>query len=117
MIKFQYAAIVMLVIAGVSAHTQEQRPKGPSSCCSIVEEALHDVSKIKPGMKRADLAAMFTTEGGLDFHIETIYVWKTCPYIKIKVSFALENSTALKDSPSDVITAVSEPYIQYPVRD
>lgn len=117
MMKFKYAAIVMFVVAGVSAHTQEPRHTGSSSCCSIVEEALRDVTKIRPGMKRADLTAMFTTEGGLDFHIQTIYVWKNCPYIKIKVSFALSDSAGSNESPADVITAVSDPYIQYPVKD
>lgn len=116
MMKFRCAAIAIFVAAGMSSHAQAPGPTVPSSCCSVVEDALRDILKIKPGMKRADLTA-FTTEGGLDFHIETIYVWKNCPYIKIKVSFATPASASPKDSPSDVITAVSDPYIQYPVRD
>jgi len=117
MMKVRFAAIAIFFAAGISSHAQEPRSMVPNSCCSVVEEALRDALRIKPGMKRADLAALFTTEGGLDFHIQTIYVWKRCPYIKIKISFALSDSISPRDSPADVITAVSDPYLQYPVTD
>lgn len=111
-------AIATFAITVLPAHTQNRSvPKIGSSCCSIVEEALKDVAKIKPGMTRAEVEVMFTHEGGPDFLIQTFYVWRRCPYIKIKVSFTLSDPTGRKESSSDVVKSVSTPYLQYPVTD
>lgn len=114
----RFMAIAMLAVSATTLPAQTRRPADSrSQCCSIAVTALQDVAKIKPGMKRADLAAMFTRDGGLDSLTQTTYVMKICPYIKIKVSFTLSNPTGQKESPSDVVKSVSDPYLQYPVMD
>lgn len=106
------------MVTSLPAHTQNQRPaESGSRCCTVAAEALRDTAKIKPGMQRADLAAMFAPDGGPDFLIETVYVLRICPYIKIRVSFTLSDPAGRKESPSDVVKSVSDPFLQYPVTD
>lgn len=107
--------IVMLAAISLPGYAENPRHSNPdSSCCSVVEAALRDAGKIKPGMKRADLAELFAPEAGPDFLVETLYSWKRCRYIKIRVSFILLDPTGHKESPSDIVKVVSGPHIQYP---
>lgn len=103
------------ILAAISLSAQAQTPhhsRKTSACCSIVEAALRDAAQIKPGMKRADLAKMFTPESSPDFLVETLYFWKRCHYIKIRVSFILLDPQGNKESPSDIVKFVSGPHIQ-----
>jgi len=103
------------ILAAISLSAQAQTPhhsRKTSACCSIVEAALRDAAQIKPGMKRADLAKMFTPESSPDFLVETLYFWKRCHYIKIRVSFILLDPEGNKVSPSDIVKFVSGPHIQ-----
>lgn len=109
--------LAIAMLAAISLPAQAQTPhhsKQDSACCSIVEAALRDAGQIKPGMKRADLAKMFNPESGPDFLVETLYSWKRCRYIKIRVSFILLDPKGNKESPSDIVKLVSGPHIQYP---
>lgn len=111
-------AVMVLALTSMPASAQNRSTSEPSSkCCSVAVEALRDAARIKPGMKRADLAAMFARQEGPDFIVETVYIWKSCPYIKIRVSFTLSDPKSQKESPSDIVKSVSDPYIQYPVKD
>lgn len=82
---------------------------------------------IKIGMKRSEVEREFVTEGGPDFRTETIYTFRLCPLIKVRVRFSLDPGEARNaspnapvtapDSPNDVVESVGQLYLQYPVRD
>lgn len=93
----------------------QQAPK-QSACCSIVEEALVSAGNIKPGMTRADIEKNFVMDGGLNFNATSFYTYRECPLIKIRVDFSTWTPGG-EDSPKDIVKSVSEPYLQYPVRD
>ena len=96
-----------------------QQSNQSSQCCSIVSEALEAVGRIKKDMTRADVAKEFAQEGGLFFREDTVYTFKVCPYIKIRVTFTPDpNYKGFADgSPRDVVLSVSKPFIEYGVRD
>jgi hypothetical protein len=48
------------------------------------------MKSIKPGMTRADLQKVFTTEGGISMRVQRTYVYRNCPYCKVDVEFEAE---------------------------
>jgi hypothetical protein len=68
---------------------------------------------IKPGMTRAELLKVFTTEAGLSTRTHRTYVYRECPYIKVDVEFAsLQNpGDEFAESAEDTIVKLSHPYL------
>jgi hypothetical protein len=52
-----------------------------------VTHALEKMDTIKPGMTRANLLAVFTTEGGLSTGVHRAFVSRDCQYFKVNVDF------------------------------
>jgi hypothetical protein len=81
--------------------------------------ALRSIETIQVGMTRSDLMRIFTTEGGLAFKDETTsrgtYVYRKCPYFKVDVTLAIANPAV--DLPTDTITKISRPYLEWTVAD
>lgn len=76
------------------------------------------IQTIKPGMTRGDLLRLFTTEGGISTRRERTYVYKQCPYIKVRVEFeAADRSENWAQIPQDRIVKISAPFLQYFVAD
>lgn len=90
-----------------------------SQCCSAVAKALEAVNRIKTGMLRENVEEEFTQDGGIDFGSETVYTYKKCPLIKIRVGFSPKTDGTAKSNNrlKDVVKSVSKPYIEYPSRD
>jgi hypothetical protein len=86
-----------------------------SDCCKLVQQALEETGRLKSGMHRKDVESKFEVDGGLSFNTETIYVYKACHYLQIKVKFSPAESQ--KFSPDDTIQSVSDIFVQYEVRD
>jgi hypothetical protein len=90
-----------------------------------VAQVLTRMQTIKPGMSRKELAAVFTTEGGLSFRTERTYVSKDCPFFKVRVEFKTQQGsqedhhsvTWNHESDDDVITKISDPYLQFSIMD
>jgi hypothetical protein len=84
-----------------------------------IANAMRSIEAIQVGMTRRDLMKIFTTEGGLEFKDETTsrrtYVYRKCPYIKVDVTLAIANPAV--DLPTDTITTISRPYLQWTVTD
>ena len=82
-----------------------------------IADVLKQCETIKPGMTRADLSKLFTTEGGLYTAKHRTYVYRRCPYIKIDVDFSLSetNQGSLGERPTDIITKISKPYLDWSV--
>ena len=78
-------------------------------------DILKECESIKPGMTRADLLKIFTTEGGLSTQTRRTFVHSRCPYIKVDVEFAPEK--AKQEQPTDTITKISKPYLAWSIID
>ncbi|HKW97968.1 MAG TPA: hypothetical protein VJN43_09535 [Bryobacteraceae bacterium] len=80
---------------------------------------------IKPGMTRAALLEVFTTEGGISTALRRTYVSRDCPYFKVDVQFQAVGRPAndgtgrvtLVEDSRDIILKISRPYLQFSVAD
>ena len=87
-----------------------------------VEQSLERMLTIQPGVTRNELMKVFTTEGGLSTAMQRTFVSRDCPYFKVNVGFrrAVENDKQtdwLPELADDVITTISEPYLQFSIMD
>ena len=78
-----------------------------------------ECQKIKPGMTRAELLKVFTTEGGLSSPKHRTFVYRGCPYIKVDVDFTLSElkQYELEERPADIIIKISKPYLDWSIGD
>jgi hypothetical protein len=84
-----------------------------------ISDILAGCQKIKPGMTRAELLKIFTTEGGLSTATHRTYVYRGCPYIKVDVEFTPSEpgQNVLEERPGDIISKVSKPYLDWSIID
>ncbi len=90
-----------------------------------VWDIMAECQKIKPGMTRADLTKIFTTEGGLFSARRQKFVYPRCPIIKVDVEFKLTKDAQLVHfdggpddmSATDTITKISKPYLEQCISD
>lgn len=80
--------------------------------CALLEQALREVTSLRPGMKRSDVEKNFDRSGGLLFQNKTTYVYRRCRLISVQVNFNLAPSANPDFSPDDIITNVSPLTIQ-----
>src|SRR5271163_987752 len=62
----------------------------PTECCSLVVKAIEAAARVKPNVTRGDIEKEFREDGGLSVAGETVYIYKSCPDIKIRVAFVIE---------------------------
>lgn len=84
-----------------------------------IAKVLRQIGQIKPGMRRKDLLAVFTTEGGISTRTQRTYVHSECPYIKVNVRFkaVAGESPGIDEDPDDIIESISQPYLAWSVMD
>ena len=90
-----------------------------------VVQVLRRVQTIKPGMTRAQLLNVFTTEGGLSIGLERTFVSRDCHYFKVNVAFHVigrrerddEGRVTLVEDNRDIIETISEPFLQWSMMD
>src|SRR5205823_7808249 len=84
-----------------------------------ISAILLDCQKIKPGTTRAELMHICTTEGGLSTAKSRTFVHRACPYVKLDVQFTLSDGkqNVLEERPTDLISHVSKPYLQWTISD
>lgn len=100
---------------------------GESRCDHVawVREELSRMQTIKPGMTRAELLEVFTTEGGLFTGLERTFVSRSCPYFKVHVELRAvgrparnaDGRVTLVEDGRDVIVSISRPYLELSVTD
>jgi hypothetical protein len=86
-----------------------------------VADSLKRMQTIKPGMTRADLLKVFTTEGGLSTGLQRTFVSRDCPYFKVDVEFEAvgrpsrdaNGRVTLIEGSQDIIVKISRPYLQF----
>jgi hypothetical protein len=110
-------AIVLMLTATSLAPTQTTETNEEHA--KWIANVMDSIQTIKPGMTREDLLKVFTTEGGLSFRLRRTYVYKECPYIKVKVEFeaAADTDDGLTEMPEDRIVKISMPFLQYSIMD
>jgi hypothetical protein len=82
-----------------------------------ITDILLECQKIKPGMTRAELSRVFTTEGGLSTAEQRTFVYRGCPYIKVDVGFTLSGTNRLEERPADTVRKISRPYLEWSIHD
>lgn len=84
-----------------------------------ISDILAECQKIKPGMTRAEILKVFTTEGGLSSATHRTFVYRGCPYIKVDVDFNLSDpeQKMLEERPADTISKISKPYLDWSIGD
>ena len=110
------AFIVIACLASIAfARAADDDPDLTTKLGLIIGE----INLVHPGMTRGDLLKFFKTEGGLSTRRRRRYVERRCPYIKVDVQFRPVGQAAdpSQESEADVITNISEPFLQRPVAD
>ena len=96
-------------------------PERTSDHTDRVAGCLKRLLSIQPGMTRAQLMQVFTTEGGLVFSaLQQTFVSRDCPFFKIEVRFDRAPNTRagrLEGLATDLIATVSRPYLQFTIAD
>jgi hypothetical protein len=84
-----------------------------------ISAILIECQKIKPGMTRAELLKVFTTEGGLSTATHRTFVYRDCPYIKVDVDFTPSDpkQKMIEERPTDTISKISKPYLDWTIAD
>jgi hypothetical protein len=82
-----------------------------------VADVIAECQKIKPGMTRADLLKLFTTEGGFSTAAHRQFVFPGCPYIKVEVDFTLSDKRQPDERSTDIILKISKPYLELSIID
>jgi hypothetical protein len=128
-VKTGYRIVSLLLAAfawiGVAAgQNPAKSPVVDQALTHLVDQVLKDVSSIQPGMTRAELLHVFTTEGGLSTRNERQYVYRRCPYIKVIVSFRRPNDAddnwdgaPEEEWTGDIIQSMSKPFLEYSIAD
>jgi hypothetical protein len=78
-----------------------------------IDAVIRQWQTLKRGMTRADLEKILQTEGGLSSIQERLYVWRSCPYIKVDVQFNPTSPGQKDELPTDTVTSYSKPFLQY----
>jgi hypothetical protein len=125
--KASVLALIVLALALGSGCAQTERTQTDSNPQHVqwVAESLKVMQLVKPGMTRADLLRVFTTEGGESTGLRRTYVYRQCPYFKVDVEFEAvgrpardsEGRVTLVESGADTIKTLSRPYLQFSVVD
>ena len=109
-------ALAMILPAPCASGVQ-QEPDAKASCAFILQ-ALHDASELHPGMTRSDAERYFQLqEAGLQSRRGSFYVYRKCPYLKIKIYFELDPNVDEEFSPHDRITKSSTMYVESEIFD
>jgi hypothetical protein len=84
----------------------------------MVQQALADARRIKPGMKRSDVEKYFKYAGGIQFRGDARFVYPSCEYLQLRVQFEVVGSpTGDVMSPDDTVRTVSQMTVDYPITD
>lgn len=83
-----------------------------------VAKSLKEMQTIKVGMTRGELLKVFTVEGGMSSRTGEQFVYRACPYFKMRVTFQPDGKdTGYFGNLDDKITKISEPFLQWQVSD
>ena len=115
-------AITLLLICGGLTMAKPRSPQESAvqpTTCDEIKNALATVARIKVGMTRREVEQLFERDGGAQFALSGRYVYPNCQYIKIEIEFQNSDPSPQDPllSPSDIVSKISKPYLEYPVKD
>ena len=112
----QCRSFVLLAVAVIaSAQTTRQQPAPDHKLW--VANALKRMQTVRPGMTRAVLLTVFTTEGGIFTRTHRKYVSRDCQYFKVDVDFRASGGSGRDQQARDVIVKISRPYLEFSIAD
>ena len=84
-----------------------------------IDSILNEVKALQVGMTRSDILKLFGQEGGISDRFHRTYVYRSCSYIKIDFEFrsAGASKNPRYEEPTDVITKMSKPYLEWSIND
>ncbi len=82
-----------------------------------ISDILTECKKITAGTPRTELLKIFTTEGGLSTATHRTFVHRRCPYIKVEVDFSLSDPKQKDERPTDTVSKISKPYLEWSIID
>jgi hypothetical protein len=111
---FSFFAAVILISAPVRADSPMDK-----RLCDQINQVIRECSRLKTGVTRGEFQVIFPGEdGGLrSGYGEGSFLYKTCPYIKVEVTWNMVDPTQKTESPKDTIKTISKPYLEYPFTD
>ena len=82
--------------------------------CSVIEKALRAAENLKKGMLRSEVEKQFVLDGGASFRDETIYTYRDCPYLKVKIRFNRMQDKRPDSMDADTVESASNLYVEWP---
>lgn len=110
-----FSGLVGLSVAGLRSGVPGRDP-----CRGLVQQALADSERIKPGMKRREVEKYFRYAGGLQFPGKAFLIHPKCEYLKLEVEFEVatnELKPGVITSPEDTVVKTSKLVVSYPTMD
>ena len=107
----------------VSAQSLQRDSQKSAEQTKWIAESLREMQTVEVGKTRADLLRVFTTEGGLATRLNQTFVYRNCPYIKVRVEFEaarqpapdVEGRVTAAEDAGDKIKSISKPYLEWSV--
>jgi hypothetical protein len=117
----RYLALTIFLFTVFATASFAQRNENTTDLTAMIAASLKEIQTIKPGMTRAQLLKVFTTEGGLSTGLLRTYVFAKCPYIKVDVEFDAVGRPSrdklarvpLVEDGRDSIKSISKPYLEW----
>ncbi|MDQ1406242.1 MAG: hypothetical protein QOG55_1871 [Acidobacteriaceae bacterium] len=106
---------VSLMPLWFEASIQSKAQESPS--CATVQQALIDSGHIKPGVTRHEVEKYFMRQGGVQFPGSTHYLYRKSRYLHVDVDFTAKGGVDRLFSSDDVVTKVSQLYVDYTAKD
>src|SRR5688500_7590532 len=111
-------AIVLVMVVSAAAMFPSSQSVGTNNHTEWIAKRLKEIETVKVDMTRADLLKVFREEGGIATRTWQRYVYRDCPYIKVKVEFeAVGEPEKRSYGPRDRITKISQPFLEWEILD
>jgi hypothetical protein len=111
-------AAIVLTLTTFVLQGGTAKQKSQITPCVVVQEALSDYQRLKPGMTRKDIGKDFVPDGGVQFFGSTRYVYTKCVLLQMTVEFSSsQTGSTAPPSPDDKIVTVSNLIVTYPAKD
>ena len=111
--------LLPIIVWFVYASKHQSRNVATDEHTQWIAQSIVEIQHVKAGMTREELLKTFTTEGGISNRLHRVYVYRGCPYIKVKVEFSPIGKAGnfIDEKLEDKIKSISEPFLQFTISD
>lgn len=105
--------LLILLSLTVSPSLAQTPPPAAATApgCALIQHALADIGGVKVGMRRGDLEKRFKITHKDAFRNQAVYAYKTCPLIKVRVTFSTDPNKDSSATSTDFITTMSQLFL------